>query len=1106
MKVRVLVLVLLAALAGPRVSAGASGRITIGVPALPATLEPHGWAFWAPNSPLPNIYETLLARDPRGRIMPGLAESWTRSTDGLRWEFKLRAGVKFHNGEVFSVRAAKYSLERFLTAARNAPWGTPWQAIQSIEAIDGSRLRVVTSRPTPLLPNLLAIGGAIVSPGHFSAGQENALARPVGTGPYLFRDARPQDSFSAEAFRDYWGGAPQVATLVFRAIPDRATRVSALLNGELDIVTDLAPEDLDRIRASSRARIAAAPGLRTVVISINTLGHGPLADGRVRRALARAIDSDQLIKQVRRGFATKIASPAPAILFIPITSGLPTFDPAGARKLLAEAGYQRGLKLELDARVGRFPADDSLADIIASQLKAVGVDLSVRRHSEAASFARLFGPETRPAMALFGWWQPTLDAHDYFDPLLRSKRPFSGYSNPAIDELLDRAATELDGTVVTALYEKVIGITRENDPLIYLFEEHPLHGVAATVHWSPRADERMIAAEVRLVGDSVKKNGGPPGTLGGPRPELIPPVATAPPPAPTAAAPQPPPRVYNAFFQEGGDANKRPHLLDLDRTYNLLFYIGEPAPANVIDERALNEELRKRAAEGEIIDLDFVVVCTFCKAGETVQRKPARLGQRGNTEVQKFQISPARTGSFDLVLSVEYAQMIVQNFKLPVHAGPGAPAAAPAPATLGTAAVPDVKKMKPAELTITLVPASDQQHRISLWAPGMGLTIENRKSLLEHDLEGLLKKTWARLRHLVRPGIVPYSAQEVETFTFSRATRDAMLRELAEIGSDLYLGLFFSKDPVIYQAMIDFRRATLGRPTRVYVKTLGVFLPWAILYDGDLQALERGQVDVTGFWGYRYAIEGWLLDGSTRYRPETIESDPLKLLYGYYKPEAAGSVAGVAVDFVKYREAQRIFFTSYAPSVELRIVDSESQLKQALKQYQRDLHILYLYGHGSGGQTSWQGTILGAPVTVAIPNADDSAIALTPIPPSTRGLHPSDLDRLRATDAVALAGPMVFLNVCEGAATAAVSQQNFVRAFLDLGARAVVASDAEVWQNFGSDFAQRFFRKLLDPLSTSDLSQLMLDLRKEYLDQQNNPFPFLYTLWGHAEVRRGSSR
>jgi peptide/nickel transport system substrate-binding protein len=508
MKSTLSIVLLVIGVLAPRLTAWAvPADFTVAVPGLPVILDPHGPAFWAPNSPLPNVYETLLTRDAEGRISPGLAVSWTLSPDGRRLELKLRPGVKFHNGEAFTAAAAKFSLDRFLGAASRQAWGTPWRVIQKVEAVERLLLRVFTAQPTPALVGLLATGGAVVSPDNFKAGEAAALARPVGTGPFVFKHLKVDDLFVADAFRDYWDGTASTSTVVFRSVPDAAARSAGLLRGDFHIATDLAPGDLDRLKASSHVRIAPVPGLRSVVISLNTQGGGALADSRVRRALAHAIDAEELIRQLRRGFATRTAAPAPPTV-LPASSIKPfRFDVARARRLLTDAGYAAGLRLGLDTLASRHPTDDLLAEMVRQQLRAVGIDVDVRRHDPAA-FVRLFAPGKQPAMALLGLRAATLDPQDYFEPLLSSKGRFSGYSNPAVDGLLDRATVEADPKARLSMYERVTTIAQETAPVIPLFQEHQIYGVVRPVTWSPRADEKMLLVRARFMAPAAKNGGG----------------------------------------------------------------------------------------------------------------------------------------------------------------------------------------------------------------------------------------------------------------------------------------------------------------------------------------------------------------------------------------------------------------------------------------------------------------------------------------------------------------------------------------------------------------------------------------------------------------------
>jgi hypothetical protein len=567
-------------------------------------------------------------------------------------------------------------------------------------------------------------------------------------------------------------------------------------------------------------------------------------------------------------------------------------------------------------------------------------------------------------------------------------------------------------------------------------------------------------------------------------------------------------RVYNASFLDGGDADNNPPRLDPNRQYTFAFYIGAPTPGILPGApRPLDETLQQLATE-QGVDIEIGVHCRFCRVEEVIQRKPLRVGPRGDTELLRFPITPISMGPSKLILTVQYRNNLVEAFEVPVEIG-AARATVPSALRPPSGSAPNLaghETVPPSGILVQLVKSiSSDEYRMSYTAANMGIVINGAKSASMGRVQTLTKDTWLGLRKLVKGlGVVGYTTQEIENFEFSPPKRDQLLLELAKIGREMYRTLFL-QDPQFAPTMRDIASSVTG-PARITIMTDNVYLPWAIVYDGNPDALEAGRVDPKGFWGYRYRIQGWLVDQPTRSVPRTESGYPLSLLFGYYSPEIVLPVPTdkSTQEFLIYRQKQMEFFQKRAPNVQLAIAASEQTFKEALRQSPSPSDVIYVYAHGYGGQKI--GEVISPDMQrrgqIVIPDPDDSQIMFTPIPPSPQGLKPDDLQRLQADFDVRLAGnPLVFLNVCEGEAIAAISGENFVRKFMALGASAVITTDAEVWQKFGSEFATRFFERFLDARYTGDANEILWELRREYLDGNGNPFGFLYTGWGYAGFR-----
>src|SRR5439155_1407915 len=274
-----------------------------------ATLDWHMHCDKNAHEPDRQIFDTLLRRDLKPLKLEGnLAESWRLLTD-TTWQFKLRRGIKFHNGEPFDAAAVKFSVERMLNPAQGAPGRTSIASIDHVDVVDPYTVNVVTKTPFPLLPVRMSPGHCgtvgILPPKYVAQVGDAAFAvKPVGTGPYRLVEWVNDERLVLDANKDYHRAAPAIERLVFRPVPELTTRVAALLSGQADLVSDVPPDQVAKIKASGVARVEVSTlgGFVIMVKMTNYLMPGPWQDARVRKAINYAIDLDTIIKTVLEGY------------------------------------------------------------------------------------------------------------------------------------------------------------------------------------------------------------------------------------------------------------------------------------------------------------------------------------------------------------------------------------------------------------------------------------------------------------------------------------------------------------------------------------------------------------------------------------------------------------------------------------------------------------------------------------------------------------------------------------------------------------------------------------------------------------------------------------
>lgn len=439
------------ALAGTALSAApafAAGKMTISTPQDPGSWDPIDTFLvqWAAVST--NIFDGLTYRGPDLKIVPGLAESWEELDEGKRLRFKLRQGVKFHNGEDFNAAAVKFTFERLLgEQGAKGPQRSNYTSIESVDVIDDYTVDLKLKAPDPvLLTKLAGYGGMIVPPKYITEkGEDNFNLNPVGTGAFKFTSYQPKVNIKLEANPDYWGGAPKLSELEYRFIAEPATAVAELQAGRVDLVIPptIPIGMLPVIEADDKLEILSVPGPTVDALRFNTRD-GITADPKVRKAIIMAVDRATIVQSILAGQASEIVSFQSALSFgyDADLKALP-YDPEGAKKLLAEAGVKAGTALQIDIR-GNDATMNEVAQVISSYLSMVGITATIKPYETnvitndiipqgktGAMFQQKWGGWTfdfdNTAYAMYHSgekWNP-YDKDEKMDKLLESQRPLT---------------------------------------------------------------------------------------------------------------------------------------------------------------------------------------------------------------------------------------------------------------------------------------------------------------------------------------------------------------------------------------------------------------------------------------------------------------------------------------------------------------------------------------------------------------------------------------------------------------------------------------------------------------------------------------------------------
>jgi len=359
---------------GPEVWAEAKDKLVIGMSLEPPVLDPTKNAAAAIRSiACPSIFESLGRIDRNGEIKPGLAGSWKISEDGKEYVFKLRSGVKFHDGEPLDASVVKFSLDRLFAPDSTVPAKSLYTDIDKVEAVDPTTVKITLKSPNSYLLYNLSLGDAGIMHPKSAATNDK---KPVGTGPFAFKERKEGDSVTLERFAGYGDlGDIKLKTIVFKVVKDPSAQVSALLAGDVDTFPGFqAPELVERLKKDARFAVVVGTTEGEVIMATNN-GKKPFDNLKVRQAMAHALNREELIA-AESGYGTPIGSHFPPHnkAYIDLTKTYP-FDIAKAKALLAEAGYPNGFEASL--KLPPVGYAQRAGEVLASQLGKIGIKVAI---------------------------------------------------------------------------------------------------------------------------------------------------------------------------------------------------------------------------------------------------------------------------------------------------------------------------------------------------------------------------------------------------------------------------------------------------------------------------------------------------------------------------------------------------------------------------------------------------------------------------------------------------------------------------------------------------------------------------------------------------------
>lgn len=462
--------------------------LVVGVNGLPGGMDPPNELSNVGTRVTYNVYDTLIRRDflDNNKLVPALATSWQRQGD-TALELKLRAGVTFHNGDPLTADDVKYTFDRITKPGSKLSEAQGYfSTFKSVDVVDPGTVRIETKQPDPLIEQRLASWASWIVPKNYieRVGDEEFAKNGVGTGPFKIAKLAPKDRLLLERFDGYWDAKPPVNRLTFQVIPENATRVTALINGEVSIITNIPPDQVQTLQSSPAVEIRDIPLANVHVIYYNTK-HPVLKSEKLRQALNLGIDRKLLIDTIWNGKAIQMRShqfEEYGALYNPNRPFTP-YDPVKARALVVESGYD-GATITYRTQGDYYTNGLQAAEAIVAMWQAIGVKAEVKQVASGdkvvpaelmvanwSNSSRLADPDGSLWVA---WGQDSSFQKKYWTP-----------TDPAFNQLGVAARTTLDQRTRYDAYQKMLDIWEREAPGTVLYVPIENYGVNKAVNWSP---------------------------------------------------------------------------------------------------------------------------------------------------------------------------------------------------------------------------------------------------------------------------------------------------------------------------------------------------------------------------------------------------------------------------------------------------------------------------------------------------------------------------------------------------------------------------------------------------------------------------------------------
>ena len=499
-------------------------ELKVGLANEPTAIDPHYHNLTPNNALTASIFDTLILQDDRQRLLPGLATSW-KALDATTWEFKLRQGVKWHDGKPFTADDVLFSFERAPEVPNSPSSFATFTKGKTLTKIDDFTIRIKTAKPHPLTPNdvsQLKIISKAVAEGASTADFNSGKAA-IGTGPFTFVEWVPNDRLILERNESYWGDKPEWSRVVIKPIKSGPARVAALLAGDVDFIDKVPTPDITRLKSDPNLSLSQGTSNRVIYLHLDQFREespfvrakdggsikNPLMDQRVRKAISKAINRGAIVERVMEDVAIAAGQLLPDGFFgVSDKLKVEPYDPKGAKALLAEAGVPDGFKLTIHGPNDRYINDAKIAEAIAQMLTRIGIDTAVETMPKSVYFKRASrgGPNGSPefSFVLVGWGAGTGEASSPLKSLIHTYDKSRGmgasnrgrHSDAKIDALIEEALATVDDAKREALLQDATERAIGKLAIIPLHYQVNTWGARKGLSYTARTDERTLYSEI----------------------------------------------------------------------------------------------------------------------------------------------------------------------------------------------------------------------------------------------------------------------------------------------------------------------------------------------------------------------------------------------------------------------------------------------------------------------------------------------------------------------------------------------------------------------------------------------------------------------------------